>query len=135
VVTLSPRRTKLDPGRLQAGFVVHEVISRVFRYCPINIVRSKLLTHPHLQRNPYQKGYRQNLGAFQTKRNFSLISSKAQQITVIALFAYKTTFFAAPSATCQGAHRPTICMWLSKFRACTISSQNCVGNQQQSHKS
>jgi hypothetical protein len=96
VVALSQRRPKFDPGRFQAEFVVHEVISRVFQFCSVNIVRSELRTHVKatLIRRAIGKT------VWPLKRNgFSLISSKAQRSIVIGLFA-------APLATCQGAHRP-----------------------------
>ena len=93
--------------------------------------RSIIVPHsPSTSKEPLSEGLSAKPGGLSNEMNFSLISAKAQQSTVTALFAYKTTVFAAPLATYQRAHRPTICMWLSKFRTCTISSQNCAGRQQ-----
>lgn len=86
MVTLSPRRPKFDPGRFQAGFVVHEVISRVFRCCPVNIVRSKLRPHsPSSSKQPLSEGLSAKPGALSNERNFSLISTKAQQSSYCSL--------------------------------------------------
>ena len=78
------------------------------QYCPIKAPHS-----PSSSKQPLSEGLPAKPGGLSNERDVLLYLLKHNKVLLLFLLACETPFFALPLATFQGAHRPTICTWLS----------------------